>query len=205
MINEQLQALAVPIDSVTPDPDNARSHGDANLAAVRHSLEKFGQQKAVVINRDRVIIAGNGTWAAAKALGWEEIAAVVYDGNGNERGFALADNRSAELARWDHEALAGQLKELDYEGFDLESLGWKDYELKPLLQSTWSPPGQTDETFEASEKQNESPIKFSAEQRQVIDRAIAALRNEVGDPSVKESRAIELICADYLAGTNQED
>lgn len=198
-INEQLAPLATPIDDLTPDPDNARDHSSDNLAAIKASLKEFGQQKPIVVDAHGTIVAGNGTWQAAKELGWTEIAAVEYDGEGDQDGFALADNRSAELARWNHPVLSGKLRNLSEQGFDIERLGWKDYELKPLLQATWSPPAISGESFEASESQQLSPLKLTADQREVVDRAITKVREEVGDPDVKEGRAVELICADFLA------
>jgi ParB-like chromosome segregation protein Spo0J len=199
MINEQLQPLAVPIDSLEPDPENARDHDERNLMAIKASLETYGQQKAIVVNRDSVIIAGNGTWTAAKALGWDQIAAVRYDGQGDEDGFAIADNRSGELARWNHEVLSMKLRSLQGDGFEIETLGWKDYEIQPILQAQWTPPVVDGEDFEASERQNMSPLKLTAAQREIVDKAIDRVRQEAEDTNISEGRCVELICADYLA------
>ncbi len=200
MINESLRPLAVPVDDLVPDPDNARDHDERNLEAIKASLTDYGQQKPIVINRERVVIAGNGTLQAAKELGWTEIAAVTYDGAGLPEGFALADNRSAELARWDYRTLAVQMQSLQERGFDLERLGWQQYEVRPLLEARWTPPGVSSESFETSESQNQSPLKLTSDQREVVERAIAAVRREQDDPKMPEGRAVELICADYLSG-----
>ena len=69
MINDISPATLVPIDSLTPDPANVRRHPDNNLEAIKASLKRFGQQKPIVVDSADVIRAGNGTWAAAKALG----------------------------------------------------------------------------------------------------------------------------------------
>jgi ParB-like chromosome segregation protein Spo0J len=63
----------VPIDSVRLDDQNARKHPDRNVKAITDSLVRFGQQKPIVAMEDGTVIAGNGTYAAAKALGWTEI------------------------------------------------------------------------------------------------------------------------------------
>jgi DNA modification methylase len=106
-----LRSLARPIAELREDPRNARSHPERNLEAIKDSLSRFGQQKPIVIARDGVVVAGNGTLAAARALGWTHLACVTTDLQGDaQRGFALADNRTAELAEWDivrlNEALA---------------------------------------------------------------------------------------------------
>lgn len=45
-----------------------------------------------------------------------------------------------------------------------------------------------------------TPIKLNVEQREVIDQAIARVRESEGDPLMTEGRCIELICGDFLAG-----
>jgi len=53
------------------DPSNARNHPTKNLDAIKGSLAKFGQQKPIVIDKNNVVIAGNGTLEAAKAR-WQK-------------------------------------------------------------------------------------------------------------------------------------
>lgn len=112
-IIEALRPLAVPIDSVVLDPANAMGHPGENLEAIRGSLAKYGQRKPIVVNRNgNVIEAGNGTWKAAKALGWTHIAAVFVDDDPlTATGYAIADNRTAQLAEWDLETLRRTLDE----------------------------------------------------------------------------------------------
>jgi site-specific DNA-methyltransferase (adenine-specific) len=77
------------------------------------------------------VVAGNGTLEAAKNLGWTEIAisrTPVGWSWEQIRAFALADNRTAELAEWDDKVLADQLLELDANGWELEELGFENLE-----------------------------------------------------------------------------
>ena len=69
-----LLPLAVPIDSLRPDKNNANDHPAENLASIKGSLQRFGQLKAIVVSADGIIRAGTGTWLAAKELGATEIA-----------------------------------------------------------------------------------------------------------------------------------
>ena len=129
-----LRPLAVPISTLTLDPANARRHPERNLSAVEASLRLYGQRKPVVVRRaGMVVTAGNGTLEAAKRLGWTHLAAVVVDDDPiTATGFAIADNRTAELASWDEEALARLLTELRDEEVDLDALGWDEDELEEL-------------------------------------------------------------------------
>lgn len=118
----------IKIASLTPDPQNARTHDDTNLKAIQGSLKEFGQRKPIVITQDNTIAAGNGTVAAAKELGWTDIQAVRVPADWDAdriKAFALADNRTAELAAWNPEVMAGQLLELQGAGFDIEEFGFE--------------------------------------------------------------------------------
>jgi len=120
----------VKIESLTLDPNNARKHSKRNLEAIAASLDRFGQRKPIVVHNG-VVIAGNGTVEAAKSLGWKEIGITRCPDDWDAetaKAFALADNRSAELAEWD-EILASQLKELDEKGWNVAELGfdYKDF------------------------------------------------------------------------------
>lgn len=106
-IAEPLRALAVSIDTLVPDPENARLHPEENLDAIVRSLDRFGQDQPLVVQRQGMIVRkGNGRLAAAKRLGWKSIAAVIVDeDNIDAAARAIADNRTAELAQWDERVL----------------------------------------------------------------------------------------------------
>jgi len=120
------------IADLTPDPENARQHDEKNLKAIQGSLKEFGQRKPIVITEAGTIVAGNGTVEAAKRLGWLEIQAVRVPGDWTAeqtKAFALADNRTAELAAWSPEVLSSQLLELEEAGFEIEEFGFDKVEL----------------------------------------------------------------------------
>lgn len=114
-----------------PDPDNVRTHSPANIAAIEGSLRLFGQRKPVVVaaNGDGTytVVAGNGTLQAAVNLGWDTLdIAPIPDGWTSDqiRAYALADNKTAELAAWDMVELNAQLEELTLSGFDIGDIGF---------------------------------------------------------------------------------
>ena len=124
-----LRPLATPLDQLLADPRNARRHPERNLAATQASLARFGQRKNVVARRQPdgalLLEAGHGTCAAARALGWRFVAAVVLEeGEREARAYGLADNRTAELAEWDVDELSVTLTELADADYRLDELGW---------------------------------------------------------------------------------
>ena len=130
-----MKIQSVKIDDISQDPANVRKHSERNLSAIVASLRKFGQQKPIVVNADGIILAGNGTYEAAKRLGWDKIDVVWSNLKGSDAtGFAIADNRTAELAEWDETALAETLRALQSEDFDVEAAGWQEDEIDGLLE-----------------------------------------------------------------------
>ena len=131
-----------------PDPQNARTHDERNLEAITESLTRFGQRKPIVITPEGVILAGNGTYTAATKLGWNTIEVAVTPADwdyATARAYALADNRSAELAAWEPRILADQLVELDAEGWDITALG---FDLPTTLLPDAQPEDDTPLTFD---------------------------------------------------------
>src|SRR5512138_70886 len=93
-IAEGLRVLAAPIDELHIDPANARTKHALDRIAT--SLKLYGQRKPIIANRlqDGKIEAGNGTWLAAKQLGWSHIAVVFVDDDpATAAAFGIADNR----------------------------------------------------------------------------------------------------------------
>jgi DNA modification methylase len=132
-IAEPLRHLAVPVTSLSLDPANARKHDERNLASIRGSLARFGQRFPLVVQKQGMVVrAGNGRLLAAKELGWTHVAALVVDESEVEAtAFAIADNRTAELAEWDDESLAQLLQSLPDDAF--AATGFGDDDLKELL------------------------------------------------------------------------
>lgn len=121
----------VQLDTLKLDPKNARKHSKKNLKAIKASLQKFGVQGALaIVGPDNTVLAGNGRVVAARELGLTEVPIFRTNLTGKAAAaFALADNRTAELAEWDferlQETLTGLVKDEDLyaaTGFTQEQL-----------------------------------------------------------------------------------
>ena len=111
MIRKELQHLAIEIDEVHTHPSNVRQ-GD--VGAICESLKAHGQYRPIVYQQStKRILAGNHTWKAAKALGWQQIAAtpIICDDQQALR-ILLADNKANDLATYDEPELIELLKQL---------------------------------------------------------------------------------------------
>ena len=153
---EKLQIQWVPLDSVHLNPENPRLNEPA-VEPVMRSIARFGFRVPIVVNRrTNLIEAGNTRWKAAQRMGLSEIPVIFADDDAvTALGFALADNRTAEIATWDEPSLAGLLKRLEAEG-ELASSGFSDDDLGSLIarlemadaqgrEETWEPPAELPE------------------------------------------------------------
>lgn len=140
-----MKVESVAIDKLTLDPSNARKHSAKNLEAIKGSLARFGQQKPIVVGKNGVVIAGNGTLEAARSLGWAKIDAHLTDLDGTDAtAYAIADNRAGELAEWDAAVLGETLKALQDMDFDLGSIGFDGKDLAAMIATPVPAEGLTD-------------------------------------------------------------
>lgn len=129
-----MELETVKIESLVLDPQNARKHSSRNLDAIKASLKQFGQRKPIVVHNG-IVIAGNGTLEAAKSIGWKEIAITRCPDDWDSdiaKAYALADNRSAELAEWENGTLSASLSDLDANGWDVGELGFTRDDVKEI-------------------------------------------------------------------------
>lgn len=100
------------------DRRNYRKHDDRNKKLIRKSLEELGAGRSVVIDAEDELIAGNGVYEQAEALGLKtrvietdgsELVIVkrtdLHTDDEKRRKLALADNATSDTSTWDVDAL----------------------------------------------------------------------------------------------------
>ena len=124
--------MVVKIKDLNQDPNNCRLHPERNIESIKYSLHQYGQRTAIVVRKEGMTIAkGNGTYQAAVEMGWTEIAADVQSMTEVEfAGYALADNRTAEFARWDFENVARVERLISEAGQPM--IGWTSAEIRAM-------------------------------------------------------------------------
>ena len=74
---ELIEKFNIPIDELTPDPNNAKAHPDWQIEQIAASIEQFGFDDPVGVWHDAdgrpVIVEGHGRVLAAKELGIEPL------------------------------------------------------------------------------------------------------------------------------------
>lgn len=134
--------LAHDIETVATDALNGyardlRQHSSKQIAQIAASIRAFGFLVPVVVATDNVIVAGHGRWLAARDLALPNIPVIRAGHLSPERlrAFRLADNRLAENAGWNREALALELSELTdlVVDFELELTGFETAEIDLII------------------------------------------------------------------------
>lgn len=139
MTTLEIKLETVPVDQLIPDADNARLHNDENMAAIVSSLKRFGQVKPIVVTSGDRVLAGNGTLAAAIRLGWKTVEVVRTPADWSDAqamAYAIADNRTAELAEWNNDTLVSQLVDLEADGWKLNDLGFAAIPLREITETS---------------------------------------------------------------------
>jgi len=124
------------LNQIQPYEKNARKIPQRAIDTVAASLEEYGWQQPIVVDKDGVIVVGHVRRLAALQLGWTEAPVHVADKltPAQIRAFRLMDNRSHQEADWDLELLAPELAELNDLSFDLSLTGFNVHELDVLLR-----------------------------------------------------------------------
>jgi len=145
-----MKTVSVKLSDLSQDPANARKHDDRNIDSIIASLRRFGQQKPIVIDASNVVRAGNGTLEAAKRLGWDLIECVRTSLKGSDAiAYAIADNRTAELAEWDSDILAAQLSGLLTDDEALaNAAGFSAEEIERMLEKLSEEPESSSEEID---------------------------------------------------------
>jgi ParB-like chromosome segregation protein Spo0J len=150
------------VDTLILDPSNARRHPKANIDAIKASLDRFGQVAPLVV-RNGIVIGGNGTLTAMRALGWEDVNIVQFEGTEKEAAaLAIALNRTAELATWDSEQLEATLTDLTASDASACELGFTPEALAALLPKVAVLPDTDNIRHDPGELPSNSPKKKAA-------------------------------------------
>jgi hypothetical protein len=139
-------------DQLKPNPDNPRKHSRAQVQAIARSIQAFGFNSPILIDKNKQIIAGHGRYAAALLLGLSEVPVISVEhlSEAQSRAYMLADNKLSDRSSWNDEALALHLKELSDLAldFEIEATGFEPPEIDLRIQSLDTTPEDAADDFE---------------------------------------------------------
>lgn len=112
-------------NEVVPYEKNAKIHTDKQVKNIVNSIKRFGWQQDTVLTKDNVLVIGHGRRLAALEIGCE-MPYHVIDKNADEltdediRELRIADNQTNAETGFDFDALAEDIEDLDFSGFDFD-------------------------------------------------------------------------------------
>lgn len=133
---QKLKIETASVESLIPYANNARTHSEEQVAQIAASIQEFGFNNPVLVDREMGIIAGHGRVLAARKLGLDSVPIIRLDHltEYQKKAFILADNKLALNAGWDDALLKLELEELGG-NIDLGLSGFSEDELGKLLET----------------------------------------------------------------------
>lgn len=104
--------------------NNPRKNDEA-VPYVAASIKEFGFKVPIIIDKDKVIIAGHTRYKAAKELKLKTVPVIVADDLTEDqvKAFRLIDNKTQELSSWDFGKLLDELNSL-IDDIDMTQFGF---------------------------------------------------------------------------------
>jgi len=143
---------------IRPYPKNAKKHPKKQIELIANSIERFGWQQPIVVDKDGEIIVGHGRYLAYKSREslpepWvtDNLGNTLSGKQGKEltpkevKAYRLADNKINE-SDWDIDLVIEELLNLDdlipLTGFDLDELQEKNIYTTKIESPIYEPTGE---------------------------------------------------------------
>jgi len=181
-----MQVQHIPTDKLKPWSRNPRLNDNA-VDAVVNSIREFGFNSPILCDPQFEIIAGHTRWKAALKLGMTSVPVIILKlTEAQKRAFAIADNKTAEIANWDFPELAKLLEELTGSDVNMGAIGFDDGELEAILAQQqdidWTAfDVQLQDDVESASGYARLDVKVPAIRKQAILDAIAAIAQQQRD------------------------
>jgi len=116
-----MKVIDVSIADLKPYKDNVKRHPQKQIDLLAKNIKRFGFTTPLLIDKDNNVIAGHGRLLALQKLQTEQAPCVRMEGLSEKeiKALRIVDNKIAEMADWEMDALRSELIELDESLFDL--------------------------------------------------------------------------------------
>ena len=110
--------------SIIPYENNPRKN-DKAVKPVMESIQQFGFNVPITVDKNMVVVTGHTRLRAALKLKMTEVPIIMLEGLDDEKikAFRLADNKLSELADWDIQKLIEEIQGIE---LDMTLFGFKD-------------------------------------------------------------------------------
>ena len=129
---EKIEIKQIPINQIKPYWKNPRK--DHDIEGIKESINKFGLNSPIVIDKKSIIVIGHGRYKALVQLGYEKVPCIIKDlDQKTAKEYRIVDNKLSENSKWENEFLRQELMDIDEPiGFDFKELEtFRDLDYKP--------------------------------------------------------------------------
>ena len=124
-----MEVKMISVNDIKPYENNPRKNDDA-VDEVAASIKAFGFKNPIIVDKNMIIIAGHTRLKAALKLGLTMVPVIIAEDLNEDQADALrlADNKTAEIAKWDKKKLEEELKQINWEllGINMTDVGFDD-------------------------------------------------------------------------------
>ncbi len=115
----------VPLHEIKPYENNVRQHPVRQLESIVQSMQQFGFQQPLVIDKNNIIVCGHARYEAAATIGMENVPCQVASELTEEQinAYRILDNEIAAQGYTDESLLKIEMEkipEFDFTPFNLE-------------------------------------------------------------------------------------
>lgn len=172
-LTNQLVSKLVDINTLNEWKDNPRKNDKAAIQLAEVIKQNGGQRTPVVAwSKNMTIYKGNTTYKALKLLGYKQINVILADFKTESAAiaYAIADNKSSELAEWDTSILSRLMQTEEYSFEERSKFGFTENEMAQLI----------DFEIDENEKENDytDTSKWLFSQEEIIEEAFKTFREK---------------------------
>jgi len=122
----------IEIEKLIPYHNNPRK--DQAIDKVASSINEYGFQQPIVVDKKMIVIVGHTRLLASKKLGLKKVPVFIADlSETKAKAYRIADNRLNEDSAWDLDLLNVEISDLLDDNYDLNLLGFDPKELDKII------------------------------------------------------------------------
>jgi len=124
----------IEIEKLIPYHNNPRK--DQAVDKVASSINEYGFQQPIVVDKNMVLIVGHTRLMGAKKLGLKKVPVTIANlSESKAKAYRIADNRLNEDSAWDFDLLDIEIKNLLNDDYNIDLLGFDSSELDKFLKN----------------------------------------------------------------------
>ncbi len=164
---EKVKIKKLSKNEIVPYWRNPRDNEEA-VKQVKESIQRFGYQQLIVVDKKNVIIAGHTRYKALVQLGFETIDVIEATlSEKDAKAYRIADNKTSEAATWKIDELYTELREIG--NFEAMQPFFPNMDLQKTLDNNIGKAVTYSNQAEIDAKKAQMDTKFQQEKKQLTE------------------------------------